>query len=120
MVKGLETKEVLERWVFNVDCSVTKENKNAVSTKSQQVIAQEIQAIVRQITASMTFLPLLGEPCAFDLLIYTDTNAFVPFTWEDSDPCMIANSEEVKFKSFSTNLHKVDVKVSYRVDDFSL
>ena len=35
-------------------------------------ITGEIQAIIRQITASVTFLPLLNEPCAFDLLFYTD------------------------------------------------
>ena len=27
------------------------------------MIQKEIQAIIRQITASMTFLPLLDEPC---------------------------------------------------------
>jgi hypothetical protein len=26
----------------------------------------------QQITASMTFLPLLSEPCAFDLLVYAN------------------------------------------------
>ena len=35
------------------------------------------QAIIRQITASVTFLPLLDEPCTFDLLIYTDRAAEV-------------------------------------------
>ena len=43
--------------------------KNA--TKSQKEITSEIQAIIRQITASVTFLPLLTEPCAFDLLVRT-------------------------------------------------
>ena len=40
------------------------------STKTQKEITQEIQAIQRQITASVTFLPLLNEPCSFDLLVY--------------------------------------------------
>jgi hypothetical protein len=43
------------------------------------------QAIIRQITASVTFLPLLDEPCTFDLLIYTDRAAEVgirnPRSW---------------------------------------
>lgn len=29
----------------------------------------EIQAIIRQITASVTFLPLLQDACTFDLLV---------------------------------------------------
>ena len=54
--------------------------------KSQKEITQEIQAIVRQITASVTFLPILNEPCSFDLLVYADKNTTVPVTWEDTDP----------------------------------
>ncbi|CAN0508967.1 unnamed protein product, partial [Scytosiphon promiscuus] len=30
-----------------------------------------IQNVIRQITSSVTFLPLLDEPCSFDLLVYT-------------------------------------------------
>ena len=62
----------------------------------------EIQAIMRQITASVTFLPLLNEACCFDLLVYADQEASVPVTWEDSDPCFIANAEEVRLRSFTT------------------
>ena len=65
---------------------------------------QEIQAIMRQITASVTFLPLLSEPCCFDLLVYADQAATVPITWEDSDPCYISNSEEVRLRSFNTQV----------------
>lgn len=43
-------------------------------------------AIIRQITASVTFLPLIDEPCSFDLLVYADEDVDVPRTWEDSDP----------------------------------
>ncbi|KAJ1379140.1 DNA-binding protein, partial [Ochromonadaceae sp. CCMP2298] len=70
-------------------------------------VAQEIQAIVRQITASVTFLPLLGEPCVFDLLVYADKEATVPVTWEDSDPCLIANAEQVKLRSFDTKVRTI-------------
>ena len=74
------------------------------STKSSKEITQEIQAIIRQITASVTFLPLLNEPCSFDLLVYADTDAQVPITWEDSDPCYIANAEDVRLRSFTTKV----------------
>lgn len=75
-----------------------------MTTKPEKEIVQEIQAIVRQITASVTFLPMLNEPCSFDLLVYADENAAVPVTWEDSDPCYISNYEEVKLRSFSTQV----------------
>jgi mitotic spindle assembly checkpoint protein MAD2 len=123
VVKGTESGEALERWVFDIDCkSVDKENQKGgnnpvTSTKSQKEITQEIQALQRQITASVTFLPLLNEPCSFDLLVYADKDATVPVTWEDSDPCFISNSEQVQLRSFDTKLHKVDMAVSYRVDD---
>ncbi len=77
----------------------------------------EIQAIIRQITASVSFLPLLSDPCTFDLLVYTDTDLSVPAAWEESDPKLIANSAEVKLRSFSTKIHKVDTMVSYAAND---
>ena len=71
-------------------------------------MTQEIQAIIRQITASVTFLPLLSEAAVFDLLVYADKQATVPVTWEDSDPCFIANAEQVKLRSFDTKVSKCD------------
>lgn len=64
----------------------------------------EIQAIIRQITASVSFLPLLEEQCAFDLLVYTDKNSEVPAMWEESDPRFIKDSAEVRLRSFSTKV----------------
>lgn len=51
---------------------------------------------------------------SFDLLFYTDKNLEVSEKWEDSSPCLISNSEEVKLRSFSTSVHKVDGAVSYK------
>jgi len=34
-----------------------------------------------QITASVTFLPLLNDRCSFDLLVYTDMQSAVPMEW---------------------------------------
>ena len=71
-----------------------------------------LQAIIRQITASVTFLPLLQDACTFDLLVacvsactlfesdislgkqvYTDSTVEVPQTWEESDPKYINNQQ---------------------------
>jgi mitotic spindle assembly checkpoint protein MAD2 len=88
-----------------------------LARKPAKEITQEIQAIMRQITASVTFLPLLSEACSFDLLVYADREASVPLAWEDSDPCFIQRSEQVRLRSFNTSLHKVDLMVSYKIDE---
>ena len=111
VVSGADSGETLERWQFNVTIEGENagENKNpnsstVTSNKSVKEIHNEIQAIIRQITASVTFLPLLNEPCTFDLLVYTNKDAVVPKKWEDSDPCYIMNSQEVKLRSFTTSV----------------
>lgn len=83
----------------STDNTATKMGKKTVKE-----VHDEIQAIIRQITASVTFLPLLNEPCSFDLLIYTNKTAAVPKKWADSDPCYIMNSQEVKLRSFTTSV----------------
>eukprot|EP00531_Pseudo-nitzschia_arenysensis_P011092 CAMPEP_0116127388 /NCGR_PEP_ID=MMETSP0329-20121206/6815_1 /TAXON_ID=697910 /ORGANISM="Pseudo-nitzschia arenysensis, Strain B593" /LENGTH=223 /DNA_ID=CAMNT_0003621487 /DNA_START=135 /DNA_END=806 /DNA_ORIENTATION=- len=137
VVSGVDSGETLERWQFNVnleDGGVDNNGENAnpntvsatkasgkKSSKSLKEIHGEIQAIIRQITASVTFLPLLNEPCSFDLLVYTQKDAAVPKKWEDSDPCYIMNSQEVKLRSFTTSVHKVDSMVAYReAEDWEL
>lgn len=82
--------------------------------KSPKEIQSEIQAIIRQITASVTFLPLLEEPCSFDLLVYANNDINVPLTWEESDPQYIHSSAEVRLRSFTTSIHKVAPTVSYK------
>jgi mitotic spindle assembly checkpoint protein MAD2 len=140
VVAGVDSGETLERWTFNVSVddtandtvtavdgsgdenSTNSANNNAQATtkKKSKTIAEinsEIAAIIRQITASVTFLPLLTEPCTFDLLIYTSQAAAVPTKWIDSDPQYIMNSSEVKLRSFTTSVHKVDSMVAYREKD---
>mmetsp|Transcript_21008 Transcript_21008/g.44327 ORF Transcript_21008/g.44327 Transcript_21008/m.44327 type:complete len:228 (+) Transcript_21008:166-849(+) len=142
VVSGVDSGETLERWQFNValddeaGVAGTDENRapnpnvndsnsdgniNKKNRKRLKEIHNEIQAIIRQITASVTFLPLLNEPCSFDLLVYTKKDAAVPSKWEDSDPCYIMNSQEVKLRSFTTSVHKVDSMVAYReAEDWEL
>jgi mitotic spindle assembly checkpoint protein MAD2 len=115
VITSQETNETLERWAFDLvtDTSIGPEDK---VDKSEKEIQSEIAAIQRQITASVTFLPLNDEPCAFDLLVYTDSAVDVPKAWEESDPKLIVDSDEVKLRSFTTKVHKVDASVSYRAD----
>lgn len=87
------------------------------STKTEADVHKEIQAVIRQITASVTFLPLLEEKCTFNLLVYANKHADVPTEWVDSDPLYIPNAEQVRLRSFSTGVHKMDTIVCYKYDD---
>jgi len=123
VLNSVDTKEVLERWEFKVE-NETEEvagkdgTKKLVDSavKDEKKIKSEIRDVIRQITASVTFLPLLDCLCSFDILIYTHKDMEVSDEWGESDPCFIANSEEVKLRSFSTAVHKVEAAVSYKAD----
>jgi len=85
--------------------------------KTEAQIQDEIQAIFRQITASVTFLPVLDGNCTFNVLVYADADSDVPIEWGDSDSKEIKNGEKVQLRSFSTSNHRVDTMVSYRLAD---
>ena len=82
--------------------------------KTEKEIQDEIQSIFRQVTASVTFLPLLDGNCTFNVLVYADADSEVPMEWGDSDAKEIVNGEKVQLRSFSTSNHRVDTLVSYR------
>uniref|UniRef100_A0A7S1G3K4 HORMA domain-containing protein n=1 Tax=Bicosoecida sp. CB-2014 TaxID=1486930 RepID=A0A7S1G3K4_9STRA len=117
VITGVDSGDVLERWVFNVETDKSITASGGGVEKSAKEIQKEIQAIIRQITASVSFLPLLDEPCTFDLLVYTDADTDVPRSWEESDPQYISNSTEVRLRSFTTKVHKVDAMVAYKTGD---
>ncbi|CAM0138683.1 Mitotic spindle checkpoint component mad2 [Umbelopsis sp. WA50703] len=114
VIKDKETTEVVERWQF--DIHVQRPESAEPTAKTQDQIYKEVQAIMRQITASVTFLPILEEKYTFNILVYADEDVQVPTTWEDSDPNLIAGGgEHVKLRSFDTSMHKIDALVAYRV-----
>uniref|UniRef100_A0A8C0K482 HORMA domain-containing protein n=1 Tax=Canis lupus dingo TaxID=286419 RepID=A0A8C0K482_CANLU len=88
---------------------------NSIIEMSQKAIQDEILSIIRQITVTVTFLPLLEVSCSFDLLIYTDKDLVVLEKWEESGPQFVTNSEEVRLRSFSTTIHKVNSMVAYKI-----
>ncbi len=120
VVTNTTTEEPLERWVFDVqpdECTIDSEtgkpNPEAQSNKPIKEIQDEIRAIIRQITSSSTFLPLYDFPVSFDLLIHSKPELDLPQEWEESDPKYIAQSAEVKLRSFTTKVHRVEAMVSY-------
>ncbi|KAK5942840.1 Mitotic spindle checkpoint component mad2 [Knufia obscura] len=136
VITSKETGENVERWQFDVQVfgkgstkksssrSTDKENSDTSMPaaepepeKTDAQIQEEIQAIFRQITASVTFLPMLDGNCTFNVLVYADADSDVPLEWGDSDAKEIKNGEKVQLRSFSTANHKVDTLVSYRLLD---
>lgn len=71
ILTNIDTLQTVERWVFDVVAETPVEASPATA-KTNVEITREIQAVIRQITASVTFLPLIDFPCSFDLLIYTN------------------------------------------------
>ncbi|KAJ7548352.1 hypothetical protein O6H91_07G008300 [Diphasiastrum complanatum] len=120
VISSVATKEVFERWNFLIETD-RKVTKNGVSReKSDKEIMGEIQAIMRQITCCVTFLPNLEEPCSFELLVYIDKDFEAPNTWEESDAKLIKKAQEVKLHSFDTKVHKIDSLVTYKLDDIDV
>ncbi|PON82773.1 Mitotic spindle checkpoint protein Mad [Trema orientale] len=120
VIMSKSTNEVLERWNFSIETDSEVVEKGVSREKSDKEIMREIQAIMRQIASSITYLPCLDEPCTketlhslingvFDVLAYTDKDVAVPFTWIESDPKLIANPQMI---------HKVDTLVSYKNDEW--
>ncbi|QLG70556.1 hypothetical protein HG535_0A04970 [Zygotorulaspora mrakii] len=109
--------EVIEKWAFDV---VHLKNEKFIEEDHEPLDPSEtqnqIRALIRQITASVTFLPELTNEgnYTFNVLAYTDANAKVPLEWSDSDSKEVTNAETVKFKTFATNDHKVSAQVSYK------
>ncbi|KAG2203171.1 hypothetical protein INT46_008929 [Mucor plumbeus] len=125
VIKSRDTLEVLERWNFNIEVNgenglpmaenIPPDEANAI----QQKTIKQIQSILRQITASVSFLPELEvDDCTFNVLVYANKDVVVPVTWGDSGPNLIeGGGEHVRLKSFNTLVHKVDSFVAYKMDE---
>lgn len=117
VITNVKTLEVLERWDFNVEYEgdIT-DNSVQTSNKPLKQIQNEIRAVLTQITASVTYLPLLDCLCSFDIQIYTKDNVNLPKEWADAQPANITNAQCVKMRSFSTNIHKMETAVTYKTN----
>lgn len=112
------TEATLERWEITVEVEGRVDGGGLVRPrhrKSEEDVRRELQAVLRQITASVSFLPLLSVPCAFDVVVYTSPDADVPSdAWEMSNPRRVAKGAEVPLKSFSTGYHRVGTAVTFQ------
>lgn len=123
VITNAHSKEVLECWDFKVQCepadgeNVDPNNpSNPTSNKELKRIQQEIGSVMRQISATVSYLPLLDCICSFDVLIHTVKDCEVPEKWNETNAVTIQNSQTVKLRSFSTGLHQVDTVVNYKLN----
>ncbi|WLF77945.1 Mitotic spindle checkpoint component mad2 [Lodderomyces elongisporus] len=89
--------------------------------KSKEEIQKEIRAIIRQITSSVSYLPVLhDDDYTFNVLVYTDPETSIPIQWCDThgDGRILEgeNVDQIEFASFSTDKHKVKTSVSYKYE----
>ncbi|KAI1717729.1 HORMA domain-containing protein [Ditylenchus destructor] len=115
VITDVATKEVYERWQFDIESDPDADEATA-KNKDEKRIKQEMSDVIRQITASVAFLPLLETRCAFDVLVYTGRDTTLPEGWADSSECRIDNAEQVQLRSFSTAIQTVHTKVQYKAD----
>lgn len=122
VIINVANQEVIECWDFNVqyedgDIALSKEKNEPVSSKDLKKIQQEIRDVMLQVAATISYLPLLDIRCSFDVLVHANTDCDVPELWSEAEPISIDNPQNVQLKSFSTNLHKMETVVSYKLVD---
>ncbi|KAF8213119.1 spindle assembly checkpoint protein [Mycena galopus ATCC 62051] len=134
-----DTRTTLERWVFDIKlvepsadskegCVETRNilhiyhfnGRSSRTGKPEAEIQSEIRAILKQIVSMVTFLPVMQEDKVFNILAYTSDSADVPAgEWVDTDPLAIeaSKSQQVKMRSFSTDVHRIEAMVAYRYEE---
>jgi mitotic spindle assembly checkpoint protein MAD2 len=70
VIMNASTKEVLEQWDFNIDYEYddnesAEQNEITVGKKDLRLTQKEIRDVLRQISASISFLPLLDCLCKY-------------------------------------------------------
>ncbi|KAG2065392.1 spindle assembly checkpoint protein [Suillus decipiens] len=115
-----DTRLPLERWVFDVNLvEQPADSAEPTPAKPESEIQAEIRYILKQIVSTVTFLPIIDSPTVFNILAYTHDSADVPADeWVDTDPLAIeaSKSQQVKLRSFSTDVHRIEAMVAYRYE----
>ncbi|KAH9937037.1 mitotic spindle checkpoint protein MAD2 [Fomitopsis serialis] len=115
-----DSRTTLERWVFDINLVEQPTNTSEpAAAKPEAEIQAEIRNILKQIVSTVTFLPVIDEATVFNILTYTTESADVPADeWVDTDPLAIeaSKSQQVKLRSFSTDVHRIEAMVAYRYE----
>lgn len=69
-VTNVQTKEIMERWDFKVhyENDVKEEEEEETGNKDIKIIQKEIRDVLRQIAASVSYLPLLDCLCEYIII----------------------------------------------------
>lgn len=121
VILKIDTVEPVERWQFDVDLEKQQDDNKCSTGDPQQderkilkEIQEQIRGVIRQITASVTFLPTLEGSHSFDILLYTDKDVELPNSeWSDTNAKLINNGQHVQLRGFTTSVHRVEPIVSY-------
>lgn len=133
IITNAHNREVLECWEFKVENETSKapatsngngqpaevdksDPKNPISNKDLHRIQLEIRDVMRQISATVSYLPLLDNICSFDILVHTLEGCEVPEHFNETAEVQIQNAQAVELKSFSTGLHKMQTIVNYKMN----
>ncbi|CCM05201.1 uncharacterized protein FIBRA_07410 [Fibroporia radiculosa] len=115
-----DSRTTLERWVFDVNLiEPPADSSEPAPAKPEAEIQAEIRNILKQIVSTVTFLPVIDQPTVFNILAYTSESADIPADeWVDTDPLAIeaSKSQQVKLRSFSTDVHRIEAMVAYRYE----
>lgn len=118
VIANVKTLEVMERWDFLVEYegSASEEDEQS-SEKPLKQIKNEIRDVLKQIASSVAYLPLLDCLCSFDIQIYTKKDIDLPDQWGEAKAAHVNNAQSVRMRSFSTQIHKMDTMVTYKMED---
>ncbi|TCD69904.1 Mitotic spindle checkpoint component mad2 [Steccherinum ochraceum] len=114
-----DSRTTMERWVFDINLVEPAAGDGPAPAKPETEIQAEIRNILKQIVSTVTFLPVIDEPTVFNILAYTSESADIPADeWVDTDPLAIeaGKSQQVKLRSFSTDVHRIEAMVAYRYE----
>lgn len=122
IISNVTSKEVIECWDFKVKSENIPDGsdpKNPTSDKELKKIQAEIRDVMRQIAATVSYLPLLEHTCSFDVLVHVVADAAIeaPTMWSETEEVEIKNAQTVQLKSFSTGLQKVETVVNYKMNE---
>jgi mitotic spindle assembly checkpoint protein MAD2 len=82
------------------------------------IILKEGISCIINLLGCMLFLTCLclASTGSFDLHVHTSQGCEVPEKWDETQPCIIKNAQELSLRTFSTSLHKVETHVIYKAE----
>uniref|UniRef100_A0A0N4ZSF0 HORMA domain-containing protein n=1 Tax=Parastrongyloides trichosuri TaxID=131310 RepID=A0A0N4ZSF0_PARTI len=117
-IVSIETNETVEKWEFDIETDVNISNDGPIKANKydEESVKNQIGVVIRQITASVSFLPLIKNRCVFDVMAFTGNSTIPNSEWEATKDRVIKNPETTHFRECNTGVHTVKTKVQYQAD----